>query len=290
MDPNWFYSTLAQSTAAIVGLTGGFLAQQLLAQRREVAQLRQPVRDRASQHYTSMVESMRNAADTVAGSLTEIVSRVRETAKEHGSGSPTEIPAEVLAATLTPPPQGPMHATGGLQERLSAADIPALERGIEIAKSVRDSLPADFSVYAEKLRLDGSIGERPETIRSVEPWTQGTKRPQAQAGFQLWLGLQADVAAELWDRADGEMKPIVEHLNSFRARLIPKSFYWLLSILALLLAAGVVAPLFYLSAREGGSRTGFMVAFIPLAFALLGFFAWELTRLRRADRLGPDTF
>jgi len=24
-DPNWFYSTLAQSTAAIVGLAGGFL-------------------------------------------------------------------------------------------------------------------------------------------------------------------------------------------------------------------------------------------------------------------------
>jgi hypothetical protein len=30
-DPNWFYSTLAQSSAAIVGLAGGFMVSRVLA-------------------------------------------------------------------------------------------------------------------------------------------------------------------------------------------------------------------------------------------------------------------
>jgi hypothetical protein len=35
-DPNWFYSTLAQSTAALVGLAGGFLVSRLIARREEI--------------------------------------------------------------------------------------------------------------------------------------------------------------------------------------------------------------------------------------------------------------
>lgn len=37
MDPNWFYSSLAQSAAAIVGIIGGFLVQGLLRQRQEAS-------------------------------------------------------------------------------------------------------------------------------------------------------------------------------------------------------------------------------------------------------------
>jgi hypothetical protein len=36
-DPNWFYSTLAQSSAAIVGLAGGFMVSRVLAQRSDLA-------------------------------------------------------------------------------------------------------------------------------------------------------------------------------------------------------------------------------------------------------------
>jgi hypothetical protein len=33
MDPNWFYSSLAQSAAAVVGIIGAFLVSYLLGQR-----------------------------------------------------------------------------------------------------------------------------------------------------------------------------------------------------------------------------------------------------------------
>jgi hypothetical protein len=42
-DPNWFYSTLARSTAAIVGLAGAFLASRLIAHRGDMADRREGV-------------------------------------------------------------------------------------------------------------------------------------------------------------------------------------------------------------------------------------------------------
>jgi hypothetical protein len=33
-DSNWFYSTLAQAAAALVGLAGGFMMQRVIAQRQ----------------------------------------------------------------------------------------------------------------------------------------------------------------------------------------------------------------------------------------------------------------
>src|SRR5689334_16059629 len=44
LDPNWFYSTAAQSTAAIVGLAGGFLAARLISHRADIAEERGPFR------------------------------------------------------------------------------------------------------------------------------------------------------------------------------------------------------------------------------------------------------
>jgi hypothetical protein len=39
-DPNWFYSTVAQSSAAIVGLAGGFMINRLTAHRVDIAPAR----------------------------------------------------------------------------------------------------------------------------------------------------------------------------------------------------------------------------------------------------------
>jgi hypothetical protein len=43
--PNWSYATLAQATAALVGLAGAFLLQHLLSQRGEIAVTRRDTRE-----------------------------------------------------------------------------------------------------------------------------------------------------------------------------------------------------------------------------------------------------
>ena len=54
-DPNWFYSTLAQSTAALVGLARAFLVQRLLTQRTEIAPLREKIRAELFQVFSQRV-------------------------------------------------------------------------------------------------------------------------------------------------------------------------------------------------------------------------------------------
>jgi hypothetical protein len=68
LDPNWFYSTLAQSTAAIVGLAGAFLVQRILAQRSDIAQHRRDLRGKA-QGFLNRAAEIRRGAQEAASAL-----------------------------------------------------------------------------------------------------------------------------------------------------------------------------------------------------------------------------
>jgi hypothetical protein len=76
-DPNWFYSTLAQSTAAIVGLAGGFMVNRVVQQRNEVA----PERERARgifEMLCSELEIWRANAQDVANRMSKLVPRLEK--------------------------------------------------------------------------------------------------------------------------------------------------------------------------------------------------------------------
>ena len=45
IDPNWFYSAMAQSSAAIVGIIGAFLIAKLIAQKQEIRRLSHEIYD-----------------------------------------------------------------------------------------------------------------------------------------------------------------------------------------------------------------------------------------------------
>ena len=81
MDPNWFYSTLAQSTAAIVGLAGAFLVQRLLAQRAEIAPLREAVRGRCE---VLVFTTIRNELDQANAVLESLDTALKEPGRARG--------------------------------------------------------------------------------------------------------------------------------------------------------------------------------------------------------------
>lgn len=62
-DPNWFYSTLAQSTAALVGLAGGFMVSRILQQRTEIANDRSVAKGEFESLWGQIAESRILAAD-----------------------------------------------------------------------------------------------------------------------------------------------------------------------------------------------------------------------------------
>jgi len=67
-DPNWFYSTLAQSSAAIVGLAGGFMVTRVLAQRTDIDSDRTTARALMLNLYSSTV-AQRDLAKQVQASI-----------------------------------------------------------------------------------------------------------------------------------------------------------------------------------------------------------------------------
>jgi hypothetical protein len=72
-DPSWFYLTLAQATAALVGLAGAFLVQQLLNQRAEISPVRADIRQELKQLQRSIEDELRYdevALDSLREALT----------------------------------------------------------------------------------------------------------------------------------------------------------------------------------------------------------------------------
>jgi hypothetical protein len=56
-----------------------------------------------------------------------------------------------------------------------------------------------------------------------------------------------------------------------------------------MLAIGVIAPLFYLSYGDRTARVVLLAGFILLATILVGYFGFELVKLRSAADLTRDT-
>jgi hypothetical protein len=115
---------------------------------------------------------------------------------------------------------------------------------------------------------------------SQENYWEGT-RPDTQHAYicQIWSGGFVP-----------RYQALLTRTQAFRQRLIPKSIYILLGILAALTAGGVIAPLFFLSADSGPSKALLLVVFIPLALGFVGYLFFEVFRIRQAADLSRAIF
>src|SRR5215510_761058 len=84
-DPNWFYSTVAQSTAAIVGLAGGFLAARLVSHRADIASERAPIRT-SFLRLAQQIASWNQIASQFSASLMAVIGQAEEQQKRGALG------------------------------------------------------------------------------------------------------------------------------------------------------------------------------------------------------------
>jgi hypothetical protein len=280
MDPNWFYSTLAQSTAAIVGLAGAFMVQRLLAQRAEIGPTRSKLRLRC-QELARDIEGERRNIEIIGESLARAE---REAESQRGAES-IRITGTVHAFSLD---SGPLGQQGmDFHHGFDPTDVFHRARGV--LDEYTWALPPSFDALATAIREEGGMQHLGPAWLSQPAWESADRPPQG-AGVFAWLERQDDVVRERLRRFRTAAEDLGRDLTDLRAKLVPASFYALLMILSGLLAAGVIAPMFFLSAKDGVSRPALLTLFIPLALGFVAFFGYELWRLRRADRLVPETF
>lgn len=281
-DPNWFYSTLAQSTAAIVGLAGAFLVQRLLVERAEIG----PVRQRLRQDALSVHEEIRwlnsNSRD-----VDIVLGEVSERARRVGRGDwKAEFGGEKVALL----DGGGIGGADRLVEPRGFDAIEMLEGARKVLSETRESTSISWEEVAEAIRTAGRLPLAPFLWLEEPPL-----RPSSQGappGHGIWPGMesQAYIAAMRWRTANEKAQECGRLAADLRSRLAPQSMYILFAILAGLLVAGVVAPVFFLSAQSGPSKWILLGLFVPLACAFVGFYGWELRRLRRADRIINENF
>lgn len=283
LDPNWFYSTLAQSTAAIVGLAGGFLVQRLFVQRSEIAVAREPVR-RLCRNVMGNVLSLRQNVDEVIGGMEAAVAQLDE---RGGDAVPAFTSHELW--TLN---HSRSYAHPGTGETTwpqpSEDDLQALRSALSDLRALRAALPSSFEEFLAMLVMSQELEPRGAA------WLMDKAEPFPELDFfeDFWqfVARQRDMAKMRWQEALGSSREAGSAVAEFRSRLVPRSFYWLVGILAGLLAAGVISPLFFLSSKDGASKPVLLTAFIPLSLAFIVFAVYELSRIRAAGDLTREAF
>ena len=283
-DPNWFYSTLAQATAALVGLAGAFLVQQLLNQRAEISPIRTHIRQELKQLRLSIEDELKYV-EVAFDSLTEAL-KIKEWHRSGEGVAPLNV--QVLE-----PARGSVSGEQSLPFIEDAQAEAILTDAAGRISALEDEMKAvSWEGLSEAVRVGGHL---PAPAQGWLADPNLIPRPAWEAvapGTGLWprLEMQGNYAAQWWRAYDKRVGEIGERLEYLRSKLAPQSLYILFGILAALLVVGVIGPLFYLSAEGGISKPIFLMFFIPLALAFVGFYGYELRRLRRADRLVPEDF
>jgi hypothetical protein len=277
LDPNWFYSTLAQSTAAIVGLGGGFLVQRILQQRNEIALPRSDLYQNLKAAY-KRVDAARADADRVAFSLASAAreGRVRKDAGFDAFRVTWAVYADSDASQK------------GLAEELELEWIERFDDASRAAATYRDALPASFEQYVTTLETHGDLD------MSQVAWIDENPAPgspsQSAGAFLGEMARQEHHVRLSSQEVRDAARQNAASIRAFKARLVPASLYWLLSVLMALLVVGTTIPMLYLSARSEGSRLLLLVPFAILSLAFFGFIAGELRALRASGDFSKETF
>lgn len=281
LDPNWFYSSLAQSTAAIVGLGGGFLVQRLLQQRNEIAEPRARLRSDLLRSYTDF-NSLRQQALNVRDSMMAAVDEANRYDRDQFKAFEVRGVIHAFHDRLG------TSGLSGIAGAIEFSELPKFEEAQRIASALADALPADYEEYVDA--LNGGRLDMPANAAWLEEPAEAPRPADAVTNVLQLLPYQRDIARRLWSKQKATFDADVPKLRGFRDRLVPRRFYWLLTVIGALLGVGVVAPLLYLTAHGPGSKSYLLVLFVILSFGFFAFIADELRRLRTAGDFKNESF
>lgn len=267
LDPNWLYSTMAQSAAALVGLLGGFFVQRLFVLRAELTPHRQKARNAAIGGIQDIDGYRQRLLD---------LSDALENRMVIGNHRSTENPGNVILLA-------PGEVGAGRQFRLL---IPPNTDGPTNPKEKLNSVAG---------RLREAAGTLPQSLREVveiadgsrewpqrPAWMASTSEPSSAERIDFWnhLALQEACCKEHFDKLE-RLHGVGSGVRQLKS-MIPPYIRWLVVFLAALLVFGVFTPMLFLSGKGGVMQVLLLVLFAALLAGLVFALWYEASRLRRA--------
>jgi hypothetical protein len=268
-DPNWFYSTLAQSSAAIVGLAGGFMVSRVLAQRNDLALDRQATRNRMLDLHRATV-----TAQEIAARVQQSISSGRVAAENAGQLDASQI------ETFT-------HPGNHGQQGSYATDVHTLGLLQRIADDASDYEQALGKLARDPKTLSDMARTGKDAEHLAAEWLNEDLEGIVGGGGNLYqsLGQQRDWMRNDWQARCISYNSLKGQITTLRTRAAVASLGGLVAVLGAFLVFGVLVPLAYLSARAGASRGLLLAAFGVLAVLFFAYLGNEVRRLANALHL-----
>ena len=264
--------------AAIVGLAGAFLVTWLLSRRADAIVERRQYLDRLF-NLISRLEDLRNRANTVAVRVEEVLGQVHDQRAAGCTHANLQVPRfETLSHTDYPvahPTEGDLAALETLPRLYRQLHLAIVNTRKELARGILKSQP---------LEARGSPEYRSHDVKS-DPFAVSGIGPG-----NFWSGLrqQQDVAIWRWQELSREYDRLAKSVTDFRERLIPASIYFLVTVLLVLVAGGIIAPLSFLTAWPGASKWILLSISASLVVSFVAYLGYEVWRLRQAADLARD--
>jgi hypothetical protein len=252
-DPNWFFSTLAQSAAAVIGIVGGFFVSRLLQQSATV--------ESSKAHLLDDFVGLRNRFHTSADGLrafvgwTEEVLPLARAALERGEPS-IEITHQVSFRG------GAWSGGQASAYAVSPAQLDELDREQALALELVPLLDGVVRLtnVADLRRATAAIEDRLDAI------PENARAPYRQ----------------LIDDADALSRSADAHT----AQAVPPYTRALLVLLAWLAVVGLIVPMAYLANGGHTESKDILLAAFAVGITLLGLYLWNLAKeIRGAAQL-----
>jgi hypothetical protein len=271
VDPNWFYSTLAQSSAAIIGLAGGFMFTRVIAQRSELGDARVLLRGRFNILNSELV-NLRDMATAILDSVNEQEPLVKSLRALDG----------MKIRTFSHQFDDPTNYAVGEQEFVAVEELQRVAREFITGCDLVARLPDEL---ARRLRAGDKLS------KLLPTWLLNAPPDPFGGGNMLQeLPRQREWAAVRFRTFSAQYNGLLRETEELRNSISVSTLVGLLFVVFVFLALCVVWPMAYLSARSGSTKSLILVAFSTLSAVFLIYLANEVRRLWRGLLLHRATF
>ena len=265
-DPAWFYSSLAQTSAAIVGLIGGLLVSRLIDHGAALRVRRRDIEQAAAAAKATIQDAVGNWQDAIQG-FKEAVAELKREAEEGSTRSAKQGPFGIPSLELPTVALLSSREDWGFggDSGLSMDDpIEYLRHAVDMSAQLKIALGASPPMTGRLSAVDLST--------AAVSRRQAARRISDKEGIRL-----LEKHAEL-------LEGLARQLTALRDQLLPKSLAVIAALLLWLAMTGVFWPLEAVLPGLEGSSKGLMLA--SLAFGLVGLNAYVAYELRALRRVG----
>lgn len=292
-DPNWLYSTIAQSSAAIVAIVGGFITASVLMLTSEKRSLKHQLTDRETRLEALKEEEGRLSEEYGTMRVAEFIDTITDELIKEDELPSLEVVTQRHPKTRNLDPEILKRE----YEKMSKLRLEARQFIGQHSRSIDVLNPISFDEWVNKNSLnisayDSEILEQ-EYDRLVsyekEYWAEEQRKAHPYL-IQKISFYEERKLESIWERLSSvraeisvlkyEVAELDGRLTSFRD---PQDLRWGLCVLAYLAGVGILFPLMVIAkeAYFAIMRQFAIGLFISGLIAIFGYIVFQINRLRR---------